>query len=61
VAVRTDNPAFQVQLQEARAGKLWEVKVTPTDTKKLVKAIVSIRSDYPAENPVTYSAYARVQ
>src|SRR5215469_7709194 len=61
VAVRTDNPAIQVQLQEARAGKLWEVKVTPTDTKKLVKAIVSIRSDYPAENPVTYSAYARVQ
>ena len=61
VAAQTDNPAIQVQLQEVRAGKQWEVKVTPAETKELVKAIVSIRSDYPAENPATYSAYARVQ
>lgn len=60
VAVRTDNPAIQVQLQ-AQAGNRWEVKVTPTRTNSLAKAVVSIRSDYPAEHPVTYSAYARVQ
>ncbi|MBV8215979.1 MAG: DUF1573 domain-containing protein [Verrucomicrobia bacterium] len=61
VAVQTDNPAIQVELQEVRVGKQWELKVTPTGTKNLVKAIVSIRSDYPAENPATYFAYARVQ
>ena len=61
VAAQTDNPAIQVQLQEVMAGKQWEVKVTPTGTKELIKAIVSIRTDYPAENPATYSAYARVQ
>jgi len=61
VAVQTDNPAIQVQLQEVRAGKQWEVKVTPAETKELVKAIVLIRTDYPAEKPATYSAYARVQ
>ncbi|HEX6566167.1 MAG TPA: DUF1573 domain-containing protein [Chthoniobacterales bacterium] len=61
VAVETDNPAIQVQLEEERAGNQWEVKVTPKGTKNLVKAIVSIRSDYPAENPVIYSAYAWVQ
>ena len=60
VAVQTDNPAMQVQLRP-QAGNQWEVKVTPTGTNSLVKAIVSIRSDYPAEHPVTYSAYARVQ
>jgi hypothetical protein len=60
VAVRTDNPAIQVQLR-AQAGNRWEVKVTPTRTNSLAKAVVSIRSDYPAEHPVTYSAYARVQ
>jgi hypothetical protein len=60
VAVQTDNPAIQVQLQP-QAGNQWEVKVTPTRTKSLVKAVVSIRSDYPAEHPVTYSAYALVQ
>ncbi|MBV9876511.1 MAG: DUF1573 domain-containing protein [Verrucomicrobia bacterium] len=61
VSVQTDNPAIQVQLKEARAGKQWEVKVTPTETKELMKAIVLIRTDYPAEKPATYSAYARVQ
>jgi Protein of unknown function (DUF1573) len=60
VAVQTDNPAIQVQLQP-QAGNQWEVKVTPSGTNSLVKAVVSIRSDYPAEHPVTYSAYARVQ
>jgi hypothetical protein len=61
VAAQTDNPAIQVQLQEVRAGKQWEVKVTPVETKELVKAIVLIRADYPTQNPATYSAYARVQ
>jgi hypothetical protein len=60
VAVQTDNPAIQVQL-EPQAGNQWEVKVTPTRTKSLVKAVVSIRSDYPAEHPVTYSAYAQIR
>jgi Protein of unknown function (DUF1573) len=61
LAAQTDNPAIQVQLHEVKSGKQWEVKVTPTDTKESVKAIVSIRTDYPAGNPATYSAYARVQ
>jgi Protein of unknown function (DUF1573) len=61
VAAQTDNPAIQVQLQEVIAGRQWEVKVTPSETKDVVKAIVSIRTDYPAENPATYSAYARIQ
>ena len=61
VAVQTDNPAMQVRLRETRAGKEWEIKVTPANTSTPVKTIVSIRSDYPAGHPVTYSAYARVQ
>jgi hypothetical protein len=61
VAAQTDNPSIHVQLREVMAGKQWEVKVTPAETKNLVKAIVSIRTDYPTENPATYSAYARVQ
>jgi Protein of unknown function (DUF1573) len=61
LAAQTDNPAIRVQLQEVMTGKQWEVKVTPAETKDLVKAIVSIRTDYPAEKPATYSVYARVQ
>jgi hypothetical protein len=61
IAVQVDNDSMQVQLQEVEAGKAWRVKVTPTRTSEPVKAVVSIRSDYPAAHPVTYTAYARVQ
>jgi hypothetical protein len=61
LAAQTDNPAIRVQLQQVMTGKQWEVKVTPAETKDLVKAIVSIRTNYPAEKPATYSVYARVQ
>jgi Protein of unknown function (DUF1573) len=61
IAVQVDNDSMQVQLQEVQAGKEWRVKVTPTSTSEPVKAVVSIRSDYPATHPVTYTAYARVQ
>jgi Protein of unknown function (DUF1573) len=61
IAAQADNPTMQVGLREVQAGKEWEVKVTPTSTREAVKAVVTIRSDYPAGNPATYSAYARVQ
>ena len=61
VAAQADNPTMQVRLQEVRAGKEWEVKVTPTSTREPVKAVVTIRSDYPTGRPATYSVYARVQ
>lgn len=61
VAAQADNPTMQVRLREVQAGKEWEVKVTPTSTREPVKAVVTIRSDYPAGRPATYSAYARVQ
>jgi hypothetical protein len=61
VAAQADNPTMQVRLREVHAGKEWEVKVTPTSTREAVKVVVTIRSDYPAGSPVSYSAYARVQ
>ena len=61
IAVQVDNDSMQVQLQEVQAGKEWRVKITPMSTSKPVKAVVSIRSDYPATHPATYRAYARVQ
>lgn len=61
VAAQSDNPMMQVQLREVQPGKEWEVKVTPASTREPIKAAVSIRSDYPAGNPSSYSAYARVQ
>jgi hypothetical protein len=61
VAVQTDNPTMRAELREIPDSDQWEVTITPTQTSEPVKAVISIRSDYPAEHPVTYSAYARVQ
>ena len=61
VAVQTDNPAMEVGLKEVQAGKEWTVTVTPTSTGQPLKATLTIQSDYPAGNPATYTAYARVQ
>ena len=61
IAAQADNPTMQVQFREVQAGKEWEMRVTPTSTREAIKAVVTIRSDYPAGNPASYSAYARVQ
>ena len=61
VAVQTDNPRIKAELRELTDRDEWEVTITPTETSEPVKAVVSIRSDYPAGHTTTYSAYARVQ
>jgi hypothetical protein len=59
--VDSDNPDIKVEVSEVRPGVEFEVKVTPKDTNRPVNAILLVRTDYPAENPQTYYAYARVK
>jgi hypothetical protein len=61
LAAQADNPTMLVRLREAQAGREWELIVTPTSTHEPAKAVVTIRSDYPAGHPASYLAYARVQ
>ena len=61
VSVQADNTSVKVELREIRPGKELEVKVTPTTTSQPGSATLLIRTDYPAENPATHYAYARVK
>lgn len=61
VSVQADNPEVKLALHEVRAGKEVEVAVTPPNTSKPENAVLSIRTDYPPENPETHYAYARVK
>ena len=61
VSVQADNPALRLELHEIRPGKEMEVSVTPPSTEKEDSAVLSIRMDYPPENPETHHAYARVK
>jgi Protein of unknown function (DUF1573) len=61
VSVQADNPTVKLELHEVRPGKEVEVRVTPPNTSKPGDAVLSIRTDYPPENPETHYAYARVK
>jgi hypothetical protein len=61
VSVQADNPAVKLELRDVRPGKEVEVTVTPPSTSKPESTVLSIRTDYPPENPETHYAYARVK
>jgi len=61
VSVQVNNPAVKLELREVRAGKEVEVTVTPPNTSKPENAVLSIRTDYPPQNPETHYAYAQVR
>jgi Protein of unknown function (DUF1573) len=61
VSVQVNNPAVKLELREVRTGKEVEVTVTPPNTSKPENAVLSIRTDYPPENPQTHYAYAQVK
>ena len=61
VRVRSDNPAFKVNLIELKRGKEYEVRVTPSQVTGPTRAILVIETDYPADNPETRYAYARIK
>jgi hypothetical protein len=60
-SVISDNPAVQIKVTEVKPGKEYEVQVTPGDVSRPVAAILMIHTDYPADNPETKYAYARVK
>ena len=60
VRVRSDNPAFKVKLIELKPGKAYEIRVTPSQVTGPTGAILVIETDYPADNPETRYAYARI-
>jgi hypothetical protein len=61
VSVGSDNSTMKLEMHEIRPGKEVEVKVTPSSTDKPQSAVLSIRMDYPPENPEIHYAYARVK
>jgi Protein of unknown function (DUF1573) len=61
VSVEADNQKMKLEMREIRSGKEVEVKVTPFSTDTPQSTTLSIRTDYPPENPETHYAYARVK
>jgi Protein of unknown function (DUF1573) len=60
-SVTTDNPALQVTVREIKPGKEVNLELKPSNTSQPQNAVLLVRTDYPAENPQTRYAYARVK
>jgi Protein of unknown function (DUF1573) len=60
-SVMSDNPRVKVQIAELRGGKEYELQVTPVDTRQPTVATLTVKTDYPSDNPETRHVYARVK
>ena len=60
VTVTSNNPGIKVKLTELKPGKEYEAEVTPDNAAKPAQATLMIKTDYPADNPITKYAYARI-
>ncbi len=61
LSVTSDNAALKVKLTELEPGKKYDVEVTPDSAAQPQVAILQIKTNYPADNPDTKYAYARVR
>jgi hypothetical protein len=60
LTVTSNNPGIKVKLTELKPGKEYEAEVTPDNAAQPAQATLMIKTDYPANNPVTKYAYARI-
>jgi hypothetical protein len=61
LGVESDNADIHFVVNSITPGKELEVSVTPNEGKRPQSAMLSIKTDYPPENPQTYYLYVLVQ
>jgi hypothetical protein len=59
-SVASYDPGVKVQMAELRAGKEYELRITPDDTTQPTGARLTIQTNYPRDNPEVRYAYARI-
>jgi hypothetical protein len=59
VTVESSNPKISAHAEAVKPGETYRIIVTPQETDQPVTAILSIKTDYPPENPKTF--YINVQ
>jgi len=61
IRVESSNPKISAKAEAVKAGEEYRIIVTPEETGQPVMAMLTIRTDYPPENPKTFYAHVRVQ
>jgi Protein of unknown function (DUF1573) len=61
VSATSSNPRILARVEQAVPSKEYRVIVEPKGTSEPVTAVLTIKTDYPAENPKEYTAVARIK
>ncbi len=61
ITVESSNPGVSAVVETVKLGKEYRIIATPSVTDQAMMATFSIKTDYPPENPKTFTAIVRVQ
>ena len=60
-SVASSNPRIAAKLETIKAGEQYAVSVTPADTAKKESAEITVETDFPADQPRSYTIHARIK
>ena len=60
-SIASSNPRIAAKLETIKAGEQYAVSVTPADTSKKESAEITVETDYPADQPRSYTIHARIK
>lgn len=61
VSAKSDNSNMNVELDVVEEGKSYRLTVFPASTDDLLKARITLTTDFPKEKPKTYYVFAHVK
>ena len=61
VGVASSNLNMQAQIEVLIPGKSYALEVFPLSTDESFKAVISLKTDYPAKNPRTFYVHAAIK
>ena len=61
VSVTSDDPRMQARLEVLTSGKSYRVNISPLTTAEMFTAVISIKTDFPAENSRSFRIEAHVK
>ena len=60
-SVTSSNPRLLAKLETIKAGAQYAVAITPADTSKKESAEITVETDFPADQPRSYTIHARIK
>ncbi len=60
-SVTSSNPRIAAKLDTIKAGEQYAVAIVPVDTSKKEAAEITIETDFPADQPRSYTIHARIK